>query len=68
MTNLTRAETQVCELVLLGLGSKEIGMRLDRSPRTVEDQRYSVFKKFGVKNAVELVRKVYRIGELEGAE
>jgi DNA-binding NarL/FixJ family response regulator len=66
LTELTRAEIQVCELLLLGLANKEIGQRLSRSPRTVEDQRCSVFKKMDVKNAVELVRKVYRIGEYEG--
>lgn len=58
---LTPRESQVCEYLCLGMTSKEIGQVLAISPRTVEDHRTTVFKKYGVRNAVELVRIVYDI-------
>lgn len=55
---LSKRQTAVCELVALGLSNKEIATRLGIEPRTVEGHRASVYDKMGVRNAVELVRKI----------
>ena len=60
-TTLTHREQQVCDVVVHGLTSIEIGMSLGISHRTVEDHRNQVLKKYNVRNAVELVRAVYGI-------
>ncbi len=56
---LTRREQEVCDLLERGLSSKDIGLALNMSRRTAEDHRANIFKKLGVKNAVELVRKIH---------
>jgi DNA-binding NarL/FixJ family response regulator len=61
MTALTKRENQVCKLIVEGLNNKEIADRLGTSTRTVEEQRKAVFKKSGVRNAVELTLAVYGI-------
>jgi DNA-binding NarL/FixJ family response regulator len=53
---LTEKQQNVCELIALGLSSKEISSRLGISHRTVEAHRVEIFRKMGVRNAVELVR------------
>lgn len=58
MTELTRRESQVSEMLSLGLQNKEIALRLGISRRTVEEYRADVYKKFGVRNAVQLTRKM----------
>lgn len=60
---LTKRERQVQALLCLGWSNKEIGVKLLIGARTVEDYRGKVFKKIGVRNAVELVRFVYGIKE-----
>ena len=62
-TALTRREKQIRDMVVRGLTSPGIGMSLGISHRTVEDHRNQVLKKYNVRNAVELVRAVYGIGE-----
>jgi DNA-binding NarL/FixJ family response regulator len=56
LRTLTRRESEVLELVLLGLTSTVIGSRLGISARTVETHRSRVLHKLGLKSAVELVR------------
>lgn len=58
---LTPREEQVREYLCLGWTNKEIADALDVSPRTVEDHRFNVLKKYGARNCVELVRTVYGI-------
>ncbi|MGB3044564.1 MAG: helix-turn-helix transcriptional regulator [Xanthobacteraceae bacterium] len=53
---LTEKQQSVCDLLILGLSSKEISTRLGISHRTVEQHRVEVFRKMGVRNVVELVR------------
>lgn len=60
---LTAREQQVSEYLCLGWSNKEIAVALHLSPRTVEYHRKTIFEKRVVRNTVELVRKVYRIGE-----
>lgn len=63
MTVLSRREQQVCNMVVQGSSTKEIARSLGISHRTVEDHRLGVMRKYGVKNAVMLVRAFYGIGE-----
>jgi DNA-binding CsgD family transcriptional regulator len=60
---LTLQQKSVCDLIALGLSSKEISTRLGISHRTVEAHRGEVFRKMGVRNAVELVRVLMNKGE-----
>ncbi len=60
---LTPREKQVCDLVVRGYSSEDIAMSLGISHRTVDDHRQAILKKYGVRNAVELVRTVYGIDE-----
>ncbi len=61
MTPLTPRETEVCREICRGLEAKEIAAKLGVSARTVDDHRAAIKRKFGVRNAVELVRAVYGI-------
>lgn len=63
---LTRREKVVAEYLCLGFNNKEIAQAMHISPRTAEDHRANIFDKMHVRNAVELLRKVYRIGESVG--
>ena len=60
---LTPREKQVCAMVVRGLTSMEMAMSLGLSHRTIEDYRLGVMRKYGVRNAVELTRAVFKIGE-----
>lgn len=55
---LTSKQKLVCDLVAEGLSNKEIGVRLGIGHRTVEFHRAEAYRKLGVRNAVELVRKL----------
>lgn len=55
---LTRREFEVRDLVSLGLQNKEIARRLGIRCRTVESHRSGIYRKMGVRNAVELLRKI----------
>jgi DNA-binding CsgD family transcriptional regulator len=58
---LSDREKEVCCYVVRGLYTKEIAKHLGISHRTVEDHCTNSMKKMGVRNRVELVRKLYRI-------
>lgn len=55
LTELTRRERQVAQMLAEGLTSKEIARRLEISPRTVEVYRAKLMDKFGARNGLELV-------------
>ena len=55
---LTRRERQIVMQLSKGLTSKEIGRELDLSPRTIEDVRSRLLKKFNVRNAAELLARM----------
>jgi two-component system response regulator DctR len=55
---LTAKQEQVCELVVKGWSNKKIAAKLGIDYRTVETHRANVFDKMGVRNAVELTRKM----------
>ena len=52
---LTLREIEVLEQVAVGLSSKEVGLALGISPRTVEDIRGRLLRKLGVRNSTELI-------------
>jgi len=54
---LSYVETQVLRLFLDGLTSRETGVALNRSTRTIEAHRHNLMRKFGVHNAVLLAQK-----------
>jgi DNA-binding NarL/FixJ family response regulator len=56
IADLTRREREVIPLLSEGLSSKEIGIRLAISPRTVDSHRDRIMKKLGVHNVVGIVR------------
>ncbi len=65
---LTDRQQAVCDLLIQGLSNKEISVRLGISRRTVEEHRAEVFRKIGVRNAVELARVSLptNMGEIHG--
>lgn len=55
---ITRREKEVIELLLSGLSIKEIGAKLDRSFKTVNNHIYNIYQKTGVGNKIELLNLV----------
>ena len=60
--SLSRRERQVLELMNQRLTSKQIAHRLGLSPRTIDDVRGRLIKRFGLRRAEDL------LGRLRGAE
>jgi len=58
---LSARQRQVMELAVAGLSNKEIGSRLNISPKTVENHRAWVMERIGAKNLAELVRIAMQI-------
>lgn len=65
MIDLSTRETEVVNFVCQGLSNKEIAQKLKVSIRTVEDYRFRAMKKHGCTNVVQLVRKVYKLDEVQ---
>jgi PAS domain S-box-containing protein len=59
---LTPREREVLQHMARGLTSKEIAQILGRSPRTVEDVRARLLRKFGVPNAARLLARLGQSG------
>ena len=55
------------ELAVAGLSSKEIGIRLNISPKTVEDDRAWVMERMGARNVADLIRKAMKINRIRNA-
>ncbi len=56
---LSDREEQVAKLIGDGISSKEIGVMLSISEKTVSKHRSNIFKKLNIKNTAQLVRYVY---------
>src|SRR6478609_7417816 len=59
---LTSRELEIIKLISEGLTSHQIADKLFISPRTVETHRANLMKKMDVKNSIELVKKVEKMG------
>jgi DNA-binding NarL/FixJ family response regulator len=59
---LTTREIEIIKLISEGLTSHQIADKLFISPRTVETHRANLMKKVGVKNSIELVKRVEKLG------
>lgn len=59
---LTAREVEIVKLIGEGLTSHQMADKLFISPRTVETHRANLMKKVGVKNSIELVKKVEKMG------
>ena len=59
--NLSTRQREVMELAVAGLSSKEIGIRLNISPKTVENHRAWVMERIGARNVADLIRKAMKI-------
>jgi DNA-binding NarL/FixJ family response regulator len=67
MTHLTARERQICGYLCKGWMNKEIANKLGISPRTVEDHRFHILKKYRARNLVEMMIAVYDIPDQEVA-
>lgn len=61
---LTPRERQVMFLVSKGFSNKICADRLGCSIRTIEAHRASIFRKLKVRNALEMVNKLYQFQQL----
>jgi two-component system response regulator FixJ len=60
---LSSRQRQVMELAVAGFSNKEIGTKLNISPKTVENHRAWVMERVGAKNLAELVRMAMQLEE-----
>lgn len=60
---LTAKQQRVCDLVVKGCTAKEIAQQLGIGARTVEGHRAAIYRKLGVRNAIELTRKTLETAE-----
>ena len=58
---LSLRQRQVMELAAAGLSSKEIGVQLNISPKTVENHRSWVMERMGARNLADLIRMAMKI-------
>jgi FixJ family two-component response regulator len=58
---LSRRQRQVMELAAAGLSNKEIGAKLNISPKTVENHRAWLMERIGARNIADLVRIAMQI-------
>ena len=59
MLNLTESEWMLIKLKSQGLTSREIGEVLDRSPKTIKNRLFTIYKKLEVNNSIQMLRKLY---------
>ncbi len=59
---LTRREREVLKMIASGSTNKEIGSKLDISPRTVQTHRTNLMEKLRLKNTADLVKFAYSRG------
>jgi two-component system response regulator FixJ len=58
---LSQRQRQVMELAAVGLSSKEIGIQLRISPKTVDNHRSWVMERMGARNLADLIRMAMKI-------
>lgn len=55
---LSPTQQRIFDLLMTGLTSKEVARKLQMSYRTVETHRIVIYRKKGVRNFLELLRKM----------
>lgn len=65
---LSKRERQVLERMNQGLTSKEIAKQLGLSPRTIDDTRGRLIKRFGVRRATDLLGQLRGLGAKPSAD
>mgnify|MGYP003421430252 FL=1 len=60
-TELTERELQIAKECCKGKSSGVIASELGISQRTVENHKYAIYRKLGIKNNIELINKLYKI-------
>lgn len=53
---LNQEQKKIAELVIIGLTNIEIGVELGYSPDSIKKRLSVIYKKFGVKKRIELIR------------
>ncbi|WP_262711829.1 LuxR C-terminal-related transcriptional regulator [Dyadobacter frigoris] len=61
LMELTKREQEILDLIMEELSSKQIAEKLDISISTVETYRRSLFRKFGVRTVIGLVKAAMRL-------
>lgn len=56
---LTRSQRLVIDCMAKGFKTRETARLLGKSPRTIDTQKRELYKKFKVKNGVELIQKIH---------
>jgi DNA-binding NarL/FixJ family response regulator len=64
VNGLSGREREVLELIATGATNREIAERLYLSPHTVKEHTSSVYRKLGVRNRAEAVKRAQRVGLL----
>jgi len=64
-SSLTKREKKIVALILKGLSNKAIASRLQLSQRTVGSHLYSIFRKLGVGNRLQLALYVFRHNDFD---
>jgi two-component system response regulator FixJ len=59
--SLSARQREVMEMAITGLSSKEIGRKLNISPKTVENHRSWVMERIGARNLADLIRKAMKL-------
>lgn len=62
LTRLTATERAVLQAIAAGGTTKEIAMARGRSVKTIEAQRITLYRKLGLRSAVDLARFAIRTG------
>jgi len=58
---LSARQRQVMELAVGGLSSKEIGLKLNISPKTVDNHRAWIMERIGARNLADLIRMAMKV-------
>ena len=61
LATLTRRESEVMELLILGLSNEQIALKLFRSAKTIDKHCQNIYQKIGIRKRVNLVREVLNL-------
>lgn len=59
LSGFAQIDAEICSLVRIGLGSKEIAAQLFLSPRTIENRLHRIYKKMNVHSRTELLSRLH---------